>query len=122
MKMQERFCTYSVDQLPAGFKYPSRYLDFAKSIGLPKDFSWWFDDASTEGGQLSWKLRGSYGEWVGLEGRNLIPFAQLNDDAAFFDGDDLSGDPKVVVIDLGNKERVYELPSFEAWLHDVLQG
>ncbi|MNE55003.1 hypothetical protein D3C80_1498220 [compost metagenome] len=26
---------------------------------------------------------------VGLEGRNLIPFAQLNDDAAFFDGDDL---------------------------------
>jgi len=119
--MQERFCTYSFGQLPAGFKYPSRYLEFAQSVDLPKDFSWWFNDASTEGGQLFWKLRGSFGSWVGLGGRNLIPFAQLNDDAAFFDGDDLSGDPKVIVIDLGNKDRVYERPNFEAWLSDALQ-
>lgn len=119
--MQRGFHTYSAAQLPADFKYPRKYLDFAKSIDLPNDFAWWFDDAGTEGGELSWRLRQSYDAWIGLEGRNLIPFAQLNDDAAFFDGDDLSGDPRVVVIDLGNKERVYELPNFDAWLGDVLK-
>ena len=37
----------------------------------------------------------------------------------FFDGDDLGGDPRVVVIDLGGKGRAYELPSFDVWLSDV---
>lgn len=119
--MQGGFNPYSSEQLPAGFKYPEKYLDLTSAFDLPSDFAWWFQDANTEGGELSWSLRRSYGGWVGLEGRNLIPFAQLNDDAAFFDGDDLDGDPRVIVIDLGNKERVYELSGFDAWLNDALK-
>lgn len=120
--MQKTFRTYDIERLCPGFKYPSKYLELAKLNDLPDNFPWWFDDADTEGGQLSLKLRGSYDSWVGVGRKNLIPFAQLNDDAAFFDGDDLSGDPKVIVIDLGNKERAYELQNFEAWLHDALKG
>ncbi|CAM3955702.1 hypothetical protein [Pseudomonas wadenswilerensis] len=48
--MQKAFRTYSTAQLPAGFKYPEKYLELAKSVDLPNDFVWWFDDASTEGG------------------------------------------------------------------------
>ncbi|MNP26003.1 hypothetical protein D3C76_1188330 [compost metagenome] len=59
--MQKAFRTYSTAQLPAGFKYPEKYLELAKSVDLPNDFVWWFYDASTEGGELSWRLRHSYG-------------------------------------------------------------
>lgn len=119
--MQNNFQTYSSSQLPAGFKYPERYLELARCNDLHKDLVWWFEDATTESGKLAWRLRHSHGEWPDMEGRNLIPFAQLNDDAAFFDGGDLNGNPRVVVIDLGNKARAYLLPSFDDWLHSSLQ-
>lgn len=38
-----------------------------------------------------------------------------------FDGNDHSGDPKVVVVDLGNKKKSYKLPSFDAWLDQALR-
>ena len=114
--MQKEFTTYSNKILPSGFQYPVKYLNISKGIDFPRQLVWWFDDAETEGGKLSWELRLNHNDWKAVGGRELIPFAQLNDDAAFFDGTDLSGNPRVIVIDLGNKGRSYELNNFEDWL------
>ena len=119
--MQEFFAPYSDNMLPAGFKYPDRYIQFSRGVNFPSGLLWRFKDAGLESGQSSWSLRLSRKEWRNMENRNLIPFAQMNDDAAFFDGDDTSGDPKVIVLDLGNKNRSYELPNFDAWLKDALE-
>ena len=69
---------------------------------------------------MSWDLRLSHGDWKNIGNKNLIPFAQLNDDAAFFDGDDTSGNPQVFIIDLGNKNRTYVETDFNAWLENIL--
>lgn len=118
--MQTKFTPYPLNLLPNGFKYPEKYLQLSDHLYFSDAFIWWFEDADTEGGKLAWKLRLSYREWKNIGERNLIPFAQLNDDAAFFDGDDTSGDPKVIVIDLGNKQRMYELDNFDIWLREAL--
>lgn len=119
--MQKSFIRYPDELLPSGFKYPKRYLQLSKGINFPEGLVWWFDDAETEGGKLSWDLRLSHKEWKNIGARNLIPFSQLNDDAAFFDGDDLSGNPRVIVIDLGNKNRTYEEDDFGVWLAQALK-
>ncbi|SIO96656.1 hypothetical protein [Vibrio spartinae] len=119
--MQKKFTLYTTSILPSGFKYPEHYIQLSKGIDFPENFIWWFEDANMEGGELAWNLRMKYKEWKHIGERNLIPFAQLNDDAAFFDGDDTTGNPRVIVIDLGNKQRSYELESFEDWLNDALE-
>ncbi len=115
--MQDKFTPYPENILPSGFIYPQKYLQLAKDLNIPDKFIWWFEDSNTKSGQLAWALRNRYGEWKGVTHQNLVPFAQFNDDAALFDGNDSSGDPKVIIVDLGNKERSYELKNFNEWLH-----
>ncbi|WP_428633996.1 SMI1/KNR4 family protein [Sedimenticola sp.] len=119
--MQTSFTPYSNDMLPQGFKYPEQYIQFSKGISFPMGLVWWFEDANTDAGKLGWQLRPNYRNWRNMADHNLIPFAQMNDAAAFFDGDNTNGDPKVIVLDLGNKNRSYELPNFDAWLKDALE-
>jgi len=119
--MQEAFTRYINNQLPKGFKYPDKYLKLSEGINFPKKFSWWFEDATTESGRLAWLLRNSKTDWQYMRDINPIPFAQLNDWKAFFDGNDKSGNPKVIVIDLGNKTTSYEVDSFDTWLDTALK-
>ena len=112
--MNKKFKPYSEDVLPKNFTYPQRYLDMA--CGKEEKLAIWrCKDAGTPGGDLAWKLRKKYTEWKNIGNRELIPLAQLNDWAAFFDGDCNTGNPKVIVIDLGNKRNSYELADFDAW-------
>ncbi|MEF1285951.1 hypothetical protein QTN94_19040 [Vibrio sp. M250220] len=119
--MQKKFNRYPARLLPEKFSYPEKYIRLSEQNDLPSEFVWWFEDANAESGKLAWELRFTYKDWLNIGERNLIPFAQLNDDAAFFDGDDTKGNPNVIVIDLGNKQRSYELPDFESWLDDALE-
>ncbi|MDO6685219.1 MULTISPECIES: hypothetical protein [unclassified Agarivorans] len=119
--MQNSFTPYAKEQLPSGFKYPVLYLKIAEGLEFPKEITWWFDDAITEGGQLSWSLRNTKKEWANLAKKDLIPFAQLNDWKAYFDGSDMSGNPKVIVVDLGNKSVTFEVASFNVWLEKALR-
>lgn len=118
---QKSFQPYPEDILPQGFRYPERYLQHAKAIDYPRHLMWGFYDSSSDGS--SWDLRYHWPEkgWVWLQGIDPIPFAQNGDWAAFFDGSDHSGDPKIVVVDLGNKEQGYELANFAAWLEVALK-
>lgn len=115
------FTPYADEILPPGFKYPKRYLDMSKGIGMTEYTGWDFGNSDTEAGQHGLSLQGHYNRWAIVRGRFLIPFAQCMDDAAFFDGCDTSGDPKVIVLDLGNKERGFELENFDAWVEMTLR-
>lgn len=44
------------------------------------------------------------------------------DDAAFFDGNDTSGDPRVICLDLSNKHRTYEFENFDTWLKFAIEN
>ncbi|MFM2483475.1 hypothetical protein [Celerinatantimonas sp. YJH-8] len=120
--MQKKFTIYDKSQLPKHFSYPEKYIIMSAEANLPEYFEWWFEDADTPAGKLAWNLRHSYKEWKNMKDKNLIPFAQLNDDAAFFDGNDTSGNPKVIVIDLGNTERNYEFCDFDSWFDFAKNG
>lgn len=53
------------------------------------------------------------------DGRNLIPFAKVDDgrgDVACFDGDDSTGNPQVLMLVLDESGRSYSFADFEAWL------
>ncbi|WP_330961314.1 hypothetical protein [Photobacterium sp. 53610] len=119
--MQDKFSPYNANLLPVGFEYPDKYLNISAHNNLPNGFVWWFEDANTEGSKLAWELRSAYKDWFNIGDRNLIPFAQFNDDVAFFDGNDTTGNPRVIVIDLGNKKRSYELLDFDVWLCEALK-
>ncbi|ENX35264.1 hypothetical protein F889_00931 [Acinetobacter colistiniresistens] len=51
-----------------------------------------------------------------------MEFARDGDWAACFDLTDHSGEPKVFVYDLGNKENFYEKENFDQWLRFVLNN
>lgn len=119
--MQSSFLPYDKEQLPEEFKYPEQYLQFSIGIDFPKGIAWWFINSDTDGGRLGWSLRKSYSDWKNIGNRDLIPFARLNDNAAFFDGGDTTGNPRVIVIDLGNKRHSYEVESFSIWLNDAIK-
>jgi hypothetical protein len=107
----ENFKPYSSDILPQGFKYPIRYLALSNDIAplstIP-NFRWWFINSENEVGKLAYELR--------KNGLNLIPFAQLFDWAAYFDGDDTTGNPMVYVFDLGDMPYHMIFKDFSEWL------
>lgn len=109
--------------LPHEFSYPTGYLSHAESMDYPASFLWWFEDNSEELDPC-WELRSHWGSegWLYLDEIDPIPFARNGDWAAFFDGNDHSGDPKVIVADLGNKRNSYKLKNFDAWLEEALIG
>ncbi len=114
---------YSEEILPQGFFYPESYLRLAGPAEIPDRLIWWFPNdkfghaARAWDHRLYWQSEG----WLYLDEIDPIPFARNGDWAAFFDGNDHSGDPKVVVVDLGNKKKSYKLPSFDVWLNQALR-
>lgn len=121
-KPQTSFTPFSEDVLPAGFRYPGGYLSHAKAMSYPEYFLWWFTNVE-EHGQRAWDNRHlwQFEGWLYLDEIDPIPFARNGDWAAYFDGNDHSGDPKVVVVDLGNKRNSYKLANFDAWLDQALK-
>ena len=116
---QSSFKLYAQHDLPNGFKYPESYLKLSLSLNKLSSipyFSWWFSDAEKpleEITNIYYILTGK---------RNLLDFARDGDWAACFDLTDHSGDPKVFVYDLGNKENFYEKENFDEWLSFVLNN
>lgn len=116
---QNQFRPYSDIELPSGFKYPKSYLNLSMNLNdinnIPY-FSWWFSDTEEP-------LSEHMNIYFNLTGRqNLIEFARDGDWAACFDAMDHSGNPKVLVYDLGNKENFYEKNNFEEWLEFVKEN
>ena len=116
MIVQDNFNPYPKDLLPTKFIYPVKYLEISenpKLVSHNKDyhFRWWFEDAVNEGSKLSYRLRNDK-----IEGLNLVPFAQNGDWLANFDGDDTSGNPRVVVVDLGDLPFHMICEDFADWL------
>lgn len=116
MIVQGKFNPYPKNLLPIKFIYPVKYLEISenpKLVNHNKDyhFRWWFEDAVNEGSKLSYRLRNDK-----IEGLNLVPFAQNGDWLANFDGDDHSGDPKVIVVDLGDLPFYMTCENFADWL------
>ena len=110
--MNNPFSAYSPEQLPAGFRYPERFLEFAKSGRHPDIGPWWFIDAESKAGELMYSIRAH-------DGRNLVPFAKVDDgrnDIACFDGDDTTGGPQVLMLVLDQSGRAYSYRDFSAWL------
>lgn len=114
MIKQKSFKPYPVEILPKKFIYPTLYLKLADNTATVQSdeyFQWWFEDAFNEGSKLSYRLRND-----NIEGLNLVPFAQNGDWLANFDGDDHSGDPKVIVIDLSDLPFHMICENFADWL------
>jgi hypothetical protein len=111
MMTMSQFELYAADQLPPGFSYPQEIRDFAATGEHPDFGPWWFIDANSKAGKLAYSVRQH-------DGRNLIPFAKVDDgrgDVACFDGDDKSGDPKVHMLVLDDSGRSYSFANFSAW-------
>ena len=121
--MREQFTPYSNERLPNGFRYPERYLRFAHGIGIPAGLIWGFPNDQYGHAANAWRMRLHWKSegWKYLTDIDPIPFARNGDWAAFFDGNDHSGDPRVVVADLGNKSNSYRLANFDAWLDRALK-
>ncbi|QHI99153.1 hypothetical protein GT347_14915 [Xylophilus rhododendri] len=106
-----KFELYAAEQLPQGFEFPAEIKDFAATGKHPDLGPWWFIDANSRAGKLAYSARQH-------DGRNLIPFAKVDDgrgDVACFDGDDLSGDPKVLMLVLDDSGRSYSFTNFSQW-------
>ena len=111
------FNLYQNDLLPLGFTYPERIRSFAESGDYPRVVPWWFVDAVSDAGKLFFSIRRH-------DGRNLIPFAKVDDgrgDVACFDGDDHSGNPKVLMLVLDDSGRRYSYIDFDDWLSSALK-
>lgn len=104
------FDLYPPEKLPPLFRYPDQFVQTAATMAPNHFYPWWFIQASTTAGQLSFELRQS-------DGRNLIPFAKTDefDDIACFDGDDPSGNPRIL-IKSSTPDRVYGYSDFKEWL------
>ena len=114
---------YAQNLLPDGFRYPESYLQLSHSTDIPNGLMWDFPGPEYDHAVSEWNFRNHWKAegWLYLEGIDPIPFARNGDWAAFFDGGDRSGDPEVVVIDLGNKINSYRLKNFNAWFDRALQ-
>lgn len=108
--------------LPHGFCYPEHYLRLVQGTGVPNSLIWDFPDDQFGHAARAWENRYYWQSegWLYLDEIDPIPFARSGDWAAFFDGNDHSGDPKVIVVDLGNKRSSYKLPNFDAWFDRAL--
>lgn len=112
-----KFQLYAADQLPPGFVYPPEILEFAESGKYPNLGPWWFIDASSKAGELIYSIRKH-------DGRNLIPFAKVDDgrgDVACFDGNDSSGNPRVHMLVLDDSKRSYSFDNFSDWKASALE-
>ena len=103
------FSLYSVKELPNHFSYPSLFVEISQNSNDIDVGNWEFIDARTESGALAYEFRKK-------EGFNLVPFARLLDWAAYFDGDDINGDPSVFVFDLGDMPHHIKFKNFKDWL------
>ncbi|MEK7454986.1 MAG: hypothetical protein AABZ76_08690 [Pseudomonadota bacterium] len=106
------FKLYSPRVLPEKFRYPAMLERFAQTGEHPFLYPWWFVDAESEAGALFFDIRQN-------DGRNLIPFAKVDDgrgDLACFDGDDGSGNPRVLMLVLDGSDRFYNFMDFDDWL------
>lgn len=107
--MSISFTLYDPASLPADFRYPRELHEIAAGRVVASVEPWWFVDAASKAGTLLFSVRNH-------DGRNLVPFAKMEDDIACFDGDDRSGDPRVVALVLDNSGREYGFANFSAWL------
>ena len=110
-KMSKPFQLYSSDKLPTGFRYPELLVHFSSTGEFPEIYPWWFIDATSKAGELSYSNRLK-------DGPHLIPFAKVDDDRndiACFDGLDTTGDPKVLMRILDDSDRSYSYSNFEEW-------
>lgn len=121
MIIQKTFNPYPKNMLPINFQYPENYIALSKSTDSINyhekyHFQWWFEDYGTDGAELSFQLRNKK-----IPNMNLIPFAQNGDWKAYFDGDDISATPKVIVIDLTDLSSYMVCKNFEEWLFLAIQ-
>jgi hypothetical protein len=92
------------------FPSPEQLCRLAASGEYPEIYPWWFIDADSDAGRLAWSVRQH-------DGRNLVPFAKVDDgrgDVACFDAD--RDDAAVHMLVLDESGRRYSYPSFAAWL------
>jgi len=104
--MQTKFNLYPKEQLPENFKFPQSYIDLSSNMEKINEleyFPWWFIE----------KLTGV---------ADLIAFARDGDWAACFKLTDYSGNPRVYVHDLGNKDNKYECKDFDEWLAEEIKS
>lgn len=106
------FSLYSDQELPTNFSYPQLFINISQNSKDIDVGNWDFIDAKTESGALAYEFRKR-------EGFNLIPFARLLDWAAYFDGDDINGDPSVFVFDLGDMPHHVKFENFKYWLDEA---
>ncbi|QPF74690.1 SMI1/KNR4 family protein [Roseateles sp. DAIF2] len=109
------FNLYPSDSLPQGFVYPHQLREIAATGQHPQIAPWWFVDADSKAGKLFFSIRKH-------DGRNLVPFAKVDDgrgDIACFDGDDSSGNPRVLMLVLDESERAYSFADFSQWLESA---
>ncbi len=110
--MSKPFQLYSNAQLPIGFKYPVGLLELTAGSEQLDIYPWLFIDAPSKVGELSYAVRQT-------DGRNLIPFASVEDDRkdiACFDGNDTTGNPAVLMLILDDSGRSYSYIDFADWL------
>ena len=110
--MSAPFYVYSSAQLPDGFQYPAALLELAAGAGQLDIYPWLFIDAPSKVGELSYAVRQT-------DGRNLVPFASIEDDRkdiACFDGNDTTGNPAVLMLILDDSGRSYAYADFANWL------
>lgn len=121
--MPKHVTPYLSEILPEGFIYPNSYLCFVDELEVPERLIWGFPDERYGQAARAWEVRLHWQSegWLYLDEIDPIPFARNGDWAAFFDGNDHSGDPRVVVVDLGNKKNSYKLPNFDAWYDQALR-
>lgn len=114
---QTRFVPFPSSLLPQGFRYPEAYLTLSRGFIAPRYFRWWFISADAEASALDWDYRLHWQSqgWRHLDQIDPIPFARDGDWSAYFDGNDRSGDPHIVVSDLGNRANGYTMPDFDSW-------
>lgn len=107
---------YAKTELTDDFKYPDTYIDIM-SLEIIPDLEPWSFICEFKGSASFWmsEMKKQYPT------RKLVPFAKLNysDDIACFDGEDISGDPKVYYVhafaSAGWEDRGYT-DSFAEWL------
>ncbi len=116
MNKQTQFTPYSKDVLPKGFSYPESYLKLAKDTSSIKyddeyPFPWWFENAKrsiNDCMELHERMTGQKG---------LLVFARHGDWGAFFNTYDKTGNPEVIVYDLGAVDTGGDtITNFDEWL------
>lgn len=114
---------YENEFLPNEFVYPKDYINLVKNNSEMDLSPWWLLGAEPEFAMLCYNV---INDKVGGE-KFLIPFAKsdVDDDIACFDGDDVSGNPRIY-FDIGeesmrgiNWDERYSIPNFNTWLNSL---